>query len=122
RHYLDGLDTEKHGTGWESLRLTESMQTGIHGNVSDDLIALSESVVTGLVGEDSARRLLKAAIIKADDKTLWDEVLAVITASLTATTRRTRSIVPQNTPPASTSTAAARPGINSDHRHQHNPR
>ncbi|KAG6109720.1 hypothetical protein E4U14_003119, partial [Claviceps sp. LM454 group G7] len=76
---------------------------GIHGSVSDDLIALCESVVTSFVGEDSARRLLKAAITKADDKTLWDEVLAFITASLTATTR---SIAPQNTPPASTSTAA----------------
>ncbi|CCE30830.1 uncharacterized protein CPUR_04679 [Claviceps purpurea 20.1] len=61
------------------------------------------SVTTGMVGEDSARRLLKAAITKADDKTLWEEVLAFITASLTATTR---SIAPQNTPPASTSTAA----------------
>ncbi|KAG6149649.1 hypothetical protein E4U11_008645, partial [Claviceps purpurea] len=55
---------------------------GIHGSVSDDLFALSQSVTTGMVGEDSARRLLKAAIIKANDKTLWDEVLAFITASL----------------------------------------
>ncbi|KAG6269237.1 hypothetical protein E4U48_004343 [Claviceps purpurea] len=76
---------------------------GIQGSVSDDLIALSLSVTTGMVGEDSVRRLLKAAITKADDKTLWDEVLAFITASLTVTTR---SIAPQNTPPASTSTAA----------------
>ncbi|KAG6306709.1 hypothetical protein E4U44_007922 [Claviceps purpurea] len=58
---------------------------GIHGSVSDDLFALSHYHY------------------KADDKTLWDEVLAFITASLTATTR---SIAPQNTPPASTSTAA----------------
>ncbi|KAG6284426.1 hypothetical protein E4U46_007108, partial [Claviceps purpurea] len=55
---------------------------GIHGSVSDDLTALSKSVTTGMVGEDSVRRLLKAAVTKADDKTLWDEVLAFITASL----------------------------------------
>ncbi|KAG6096894.1 hypothetical protein E4U30_001166 [Claviceps sp. LM220 group G6] len=70
---------------------------GIRGSVSDDLIALSESVIRGLVGEDSARRLLKAAIIKADDKTLWDEVLAFITASPTATGTFTRSPAPRST-------------------------
>ncbi|KAG6210153.1 hypothetical protein E4U35_005884 [Claviceps purpurea] len=64
---------------------------GIHGSVSDDLTALSKSVTTGMVGEDSVRRLLKAAITKADDKTLWDEVLAFITASLTAIDTATRN-------------------------------
>ncbi|KAG6132524.1 hypothetical protein E4U38_003304 [Claviceps purpurea] len=43
---------------------------GIHGSVSDDLFALSQSVTTGMVGEDGARRLLKAAVTKADDKTV----------------------------------------------------
>ncbi|CCE30833.1 uncharacterized protein CPUR_04682 [Claviceps purpurea 20.1] len=64
---------------------------GIHGSVSDDLTALSKSVTTGMVGEDSVRRLLKAAITKADDKTLWDEVLAFITASHTAIDTATRN-------------------------------
>ncbi|KAG6059779.1 hypothetical protein E4U32_003814 [Claviceps aff. humidiphila group G2b] len=100
---MSSILLQKRRASATSLRLTESLQTGIHGSVSDDLIALCESVVTGLVGDDSARRLLKADITKTDDKTLWDEVLAFITASLTATTR---SIAPQNTPPASTSTAA----------------
>ncbi|KAG6309661.1 hypothetical protein E4U44_006570, partial [Claviceps purpurea] len=70
---------------------------GIHGSVSDDLTALSKSVTTGMIGEDSVRRLLKAAIIKADDKTLWDEVLAFITASLSAIDTATRPLAPRST-------------------------
>ncbi|KAG6238245.1 hypothetical protein E4U24_007204 [Claviceps purpurea] len=70
---------------------------GIHGSVSDDLTALSKSVTTGMVGEDSVRRLLKAAITKADDKTLWDEVLAFITASLSAIDTATRPLAPRST-------------------------
>ncbi|KAG6194043.1 hypothetical protein E4U10_003394 [Claviceps purpurea] len=93
---------------------------GIHGSVSDDLIALSQSVTTGMVGEDSARRLLKAAIIKADDKTLWDEALAFITASLSATDTATRPLAPRPTEPQDKSDTAAQistPRINVSEHH-----
>ncbi|KAG6157600.1 hypothetical protein E4U11_005175, partial [Claviceps purpurea] len=93
---------------------------GIHGSVSDDLTALSKSVTTGMVGEDSARRLLKAAITKADDKTLWDEVLAFITASLSATDTATRPLAPRSTEPQDKSATAAQtstPRINVSEHH-----
>ncbi|KAG6091256.1 hypothetical protein E4U31_007267, partial [Claviceps sp. LM219 group G6] len=94
---------------------------GIHGSVSDDLIALSKSVAKGWVGKDSVRRLLKAAIIhQADDKTLWGEVLAFITASLTATGTFTRPPAPRSTEPQDGKVSGAQistPSINVSEHH-----
>ncbi|KAG6241731.1 hypothetical protein E4U24_006016 [Claviceps purpurea] len=93
---------------------------GIQGSVCDDLFALSQSVTTGMVGEDSARRLLKAAITKADDKTLWEEVLAFITASLSAIDTATRPLAPRSTEPQDKSATAAQistPRINVSEHH-----
>ncbi|KAG6124500.1 hypothetical protein E4U28_001479, partial [Claviceps purpurea] len=55
---------------------------GIHGSVLDDLTTLFDAVLSDSIEDDYVRRLLKAAVTKVDDKTLWDEVLAFITASL----------------------------------------
>ncbi|KAG6053956.1 hypothetical protein E4U32_007201 [Claviceps aff. humidiphila group G2b] len=93
---------------------------GIHGSVSDDLIVLSKSIVTGLVGEDIARRLLKAAIMMADDKTLWDEVLAFITASLPATNTAKRPPALRSTEPQDgrvTAIQESTPSINVSEHH-----
>ncbi|KAG5990186.1 hypothetical protein E4U52_004874 [Claviceps spartinae] len=94
---------------------------GIHGSVSDDLIALSKSVAKGWVGKDSVRRLLEAAIIhQADDKTLWGEVLAFITASLTATGTFTRPPAPRSTEPQDGKVSGAQistPSINVSEHH-----
>ncbi|KAG5934139.1 hypothetical protein E4U60_004056 [Claviceps pazoutovae] len=101
-------------------RIIAEVLQGIHRSVSDDLIALSQSVSTGMGGEDSARRLLKAAIIKADDKTLWDEVLAFITASLTATNTATRPPALRSTEPQDgrvTATQTSTPSMNVSEHH-----
>ncbi|KAG6210152.1 hypothetical protein E4U35_005883 [Claviceps purpurea] len=80
---------------------------GIHGSVLDDLTSLFDAVLTDSIEDDYVRRLLKAAITKVDDKTLWDEVLAFITASLTAIDTATRPLAPRSTEPQDKSATAA---------------
>ncbi|KAG6301748.1 hypothetical protein E4U44_000407, partial [Claviceps purpurea] len=93
---------------------------GIHGSVLDDLTTLFDAVLTDSIEDDYVRRLLKAAVTKADDKTLWDEVLAFITASLTAIDTATRPLAPRSTEPQDKSATAAQtstPRINVSEHH-----
>ncbi|KAG6132523.1 hypothetical protein E4U38_003303 [Claviceps purpurea] len=93
---------------------------GIHGSVLDDLTSLFDAVLTDSIEDDYVRRLLKAAITKADDKTLWDEVLAFISASLSATDTATGPLAPRSTEPQDKSATAAQistPRINVSEHH-----
>ncbi|KAG6053957.1 hypothetical protein E4U32_007202 [Claviceps aff. humidiphila group G2b] len=67
----------------------------IRGSVSDDVVTVFKAVVTDSIGDAAVRRLLKAAITKADEKTLWDEVLT-LAATLTATHTATRPPAPRS--------------------------
>ncbi|KAG6132798.1 hypothetical protein E4U28_006408, partial [Claviceps purpurea] len=78
----------------------------IGGSVSDDVVTVFRAVVTGDIGDAAVRRLLKAAITKTDEKTLWDEVLT-LAATLTATDTATRPPAPRSTEPQDKGATAA---------------
>ncbi|KAG6309324.1 hypothetical protein E4U44_007116 [Claviceps purpurea] len=91
----------------------------IRGSVLDDVVTVFRAVVTDSIGDAAVRRLLKAALTKADEKTLWDEVLT-LAATLTATHTATRTPAPQSTMIRAGSVTATRistPSINVSEHH-----
>ncbi|KAG6214084.1 hypothetical protein E4U34_006338 [Claviceps purpurea] len=78
----------------------------IRGSVLDDVVTVFRAVVKDDIGDAAVRRLLKAAITKADEKTLWDEVLT-LAATLTAAHTATKPSAPRSTEPQDKGAAAA---------------
>ncbi|KAG6124885.1 hypothetical protein E4U12_007815 [Claviceps purpurea] len=78
----------------------------IRGSVLDDVVTVFRAVVKDDIGDAAVRRLLKAAITKADEKTLWDEVLT-LAATLTAAHTATKPSAPRSTEPQDKGATAA---------------
>ncbi|KAG6132527.1 hypothetical protein E4U38_003307 [Claviceps purpurea] len=91
------------------------------GNFYDDLVKVTEAIITNTIEIDRLRPLLRAAITnKADDKTLWGEVLTLITAPLTATHTATRPPTPhfvESQNRSVTTTQTSTPNINISEHH-----
>ncbi|KAG6215561.1 hypothetical protein E4U50_007300 [Claviceps purpurea] len=72
--------------------------SGWHGSLSDDLIQVSIALMKNHIGDDCFRPLLKAAITRADVRTLWIEFFT-LSATLEATHAATGPPTPRSTSP-----------------------
>ncbi|KAG6141225.1 hypothetical protein E4U28_003132 [Claviceps purpurea] len=83
---VDGLNAKDVSSLVTNLLYCLEIHPVAQGSLCDDLPKVIDAIGEDMVEDDRLRSLLKAAIIhQADDKTLWDVVLAFITATLTAT-------------------------------------
>ncbi|KAG6096892.1 hypothetical protein E4U30_001164 [Claviceps sp. LM220 group G6] len=112
-HHLVGFHSSAGRKGVSDSASIDGLTTKVIDAIGEDMVE-----------DDCLRSLLKAAIIhQADDKTMWDVVLAFITTTLTATHTVTRPPAPRSAEPKDgsvTVTQISTPSINvSEHQSFH---